>query len=111
MDSRLSAAKSFMRLTRSVSFASVDSILPPLLGSPQKRADSRNLYTQNPAKKLRLPTAAGAAAARTATAKTTETSASTTRTAAGTSAKATTTAEHATDHGADPPTATSSAAA
>ena len=67
-------------------------------------------YTQTLAKKLRLPTAAGAAASAAATAKTAEatTTASAARTA--TESSAATTAEHATNHGANPPAAASSPA-
>jgi hypothetical protein len=71
---------------------------------------ARILYTQTLAKKLRLPTAAGAAAAAAATAKTAE---STTTAAArtATESSATASAEHATNHGAYPPAATSPSAA
>src|SRR5580765_6304388 len=89
MDSRFSPANSFIRATRSVSFASVESIPLPLL---------RKIH------ELHLPTAAGAAAATTPAAKTAKSSAS-----AGTASEPASTTEHATDHGADPPAATSAA--
>src|SRR6185437_3550873 len=94
MDSKFSPANSFIRATRSVSFASVESIPLPLLRKTHK---------------LRLPTAASAAASTTSAAKTTKSSAAST--AAGAAAKSASTTEHATDHGADPPAAASSAAA
>src|ERR1700719_3392578 len=116
MDSRRAAANSLMLLTRSVSFASVDTSLLPLFGPPQwvrhkrvqTREPCRKLYTQTPARKLRLPAAAGANATAAAASKTTETSATAPRT---TAAAASSTAEHATDHGANPPPPATSAAA
>src|SRR5271170_6275995 len=93
MDSRFSAANSFIRLTRSVSFASVDSISLPLL------VPTHRLLTRFD-RELRSPTAAGATPAAAAAAKTSKSSAAT-RTAAESPASA----EHATDHGADPPAA------
>src|SRR5579872_3440684 len=104
MDSRFSAANSFMRVTRSVSFASVDSILLPL---PVRTSalGRQPLYTQTASNKLRLPTAAGAAASAAAATKTAEASS----TAAGTAPESTS-AQHAANHGANPPAAASSSA-